>query len=321
MMVIGLPCNIQAIKKTQLFNRFYKESNVHDKMGLDDVDWFEKIDMTIGMFCMKGFHKACDVCSDFTAIFADISIGLIDSHDKKYCVIVRSDRGSEFFDDVISGGVLKLESNEEYYISKIHKFEHNKSETFRKNSVEYFEKLPLLFEDINNVGLKEVFGITTLRNYFHLDFNVISEGLCISCGACIASCPNKAIKEINGKIIFDGECFGGACGACYISCPRTDLSYGTDNIHLMNKFVGDVRDNEYYIVSLNNEITNNDIFTTLMEYSLKNKVTDKVLLTKGKGKYSKKDNCLYYDNDNIEIFEMPFGMFSNNNFDHGQGDS
>lgn len=312
MMFIGLPCNIQVIKKAQTFKTYSNDTNVHEKLGFNDIDWFEDIDMTIGMFCMKGFQKACDVCSDYTATFADISIGLVDSQDNKYCIVVGSDRGSEFFETILAEGIVQLDSNGEHYIDKIHEFENKKLDTFTKNSCEYFEKLPLLFEDIADAKLDEVFGLTTLRNYFHLNFSVISEGLCLSCGACIASCPNKAIKEINGEIVFDGKCFDGACGACYIACPRTDISYGTDNIHLINKFVGDVRNNEYYIVYLNNEITNEDIFTTLAEYALKNKVTNRVLCAKNNRKHSKKNKFIYIDGSNetiVEDFEMPFEAF------------
>jgi len=41
---------------------------------------------------------------------------------------------------------------------------------------------------------------------------------CLSCGACVESCPSGAIAEGDGKFVIDaGTCID--CGACSDSCP------------------------------------------------------------------------------------------------------
>jgi len=40
---------------------------------------------------------------------------------------------------------------------------------------------------------------------------------CISCGACVGTCPVDAIKEASPIYVIDETCID--CGACVDSCP------------------------------------------------------------------------------------------------------
>ncbi|MFX0210630.1 MAG: Coenzyme F420 hydrogenase/dehydrogenase, beta subunit C-terminal domain, partial [Candidatus Hodarchaeota archaeon] len=61
-------------------------------------------------------------------------------------------------------------------------------------------------------GKKRV-NFATLRN------QVIQAGICTECGACIASCPEKALEFFNGRPKLVGRCT--SCSVCYNQCPRT----------------------------------------------------------------------------------------------------
>lgn len=63
------------------------------------------------------------------------------------------------------------------------------------------KKIPKLFTDL----IKEV----------------STPGLCLNCGACVASCPTDALALTNGKITLTGRpCLGVDCGICYEQCPQ-----------------------------------------------------------------------------------------------------
>lgn len=49
--------------------------------------------------------------------------------------------------------------------------------------------------------------------------NVIDTGLCSSCGACVASCAEKALEMVNERPKLVGKCT--ACGVCIHQCPKT----------------------------------------------------------------------------------------------------
>ena len=54
---------------------------------------------------------------------------------------------------------------------------------------------------------------------FDLIDDIILQNICISCGACILSCPTGAMHMVGGKpdLIVE-KCI--RCGTCYVRCPR-----------------------------------------------------------------------------------------------------
>jgi len=47
---------------------------------------------------------------------------------------------------------------------------------------------------------------------------------CISCGACVDSCPISVISEGEGKYVIADDCID--CGTCAASCPVGAISQG-----------------------------------------------------------------------------------------------
>jgi ferredoxin/flavodoxin len=52
--------------------------------------------------------------------------------------------------------------------------------------------------------------------------------LCIGCGVCEKVCPEKCIKLVNGKPVWEGKC--SVCLACLHRCTLSGIEYGTDTV-------------------------------------------------------------------------------------------
>ncbi|MHC1596084.1 MAG: Coenzyme F420 hydrogenase/dehydrogenase, beta subunit C-terminal domain, partial [Candidatus Syntropharchaeales archaeon] len=143
---VGLPCNIQALRKIQVSTEPYQ-------IGI------EKVKLMIGLFCMENFRYAdlmngfvrkvlkvdledvvkfamregsfwvetadttysvlirdldqyvaegCRYCADFTAELSDISVGSVGSDHGWSTVIRRSELGTKIFEDAIADGYIEL---------------------------------------------------------------------------------------------------------------------------------------------------------------------------------------------------------------------
>ena len=142
--VVGVPCQARAARKIQqtLQNDFpdleitiiglfcyeafdYEKLKEETKRLLDvDLDKAEKTQIQKGKFIVQigGQEKACRVkeldnaiekgcpfCSDFTALFADVSVGSVGSESGFSTVLVRSERGGKLCEklEIIRGSVQK----------------------------------------------------------------------------------------------------------------------------------------------------------------------------------------------------------------------
>ncbi|MFW9952095.1 MAG: Coenzyme F420 hydrogenase/dehydrogenase, beta subunit C-terminal domain, partial [Candidatus Thorarchaeota archaeon] len=64
-------------------------------------------------------RPACNACSDFTNIYADISFGGLGSQDKYTTVITRTNKGKHIFQKIIDAGVVKCLNLDSFKISKM----------------------------------------------------------------------------------------------------------------------------------------------------------------------------------------------------------
>jgi len=147
--VVGTPCQIQALRKLQTHPTFDYEaydlvtlaigtfctgtyynkilSEIFLKNGIKDNE-IEHIDTDKSNFTLKirtnnlvkeiplnylyenAIRKACFSCSDYTASFADISIGNFGSEEGWNTVIIRTERGKQIFDLALEQDTIKVKS-------------------------------------------------------------------------------------------------------------------------------------------------------------------------------------------------------------------
>ncbi|MFX1588483.1 MAG: Coenzyme F420 hydrogenase/dehydrogenase, beta subunit C-terminal domain, partial [Promethearchaeota archaeon] len=147
--VVGTPCQIQALRKLQTHPTFDYEaydlvtlaigtfctgtyynkilSEIFLKNGIKDSE-IEQIDTDKNNFTLKirtnslvkeiplnylydnAIRKACFSCSDYTASFADISVGNFGSEVGWNTIIIRTERGKQVFELAIEKGIITTKS-------------------------------------------------------------------------------------------------------------------------------------------------------------------------------------------------------------------
>jgi len=144
--VVGTPCQIQALRKLQnhpafdyeaydlvtlaigtfCFGTYYnqllkiafEEFNINlsevDKIDTDKDNFKMKVsvdsivkEIPLNYIYEKAIRNACFSCSDYTASFADLSIGKIGCEDGWNTVIVRTERGKQVYDLAIEQGFIE----------------------------------------------------------------------------------------------------------------------------------------------------------------------------------------------------------------------
>jgi len=145
--VVGTPCQIQGLRKLQNHPRFDFEaydlislaigtfcfgtfhnvqlSEIFNNNGIKDTE-IERIEIDKANFKMKIINKsgineipynqlyekairnACFSCSDYTASFADISVGNVGSEGEWRTIIIRTERGKKVLDLAIKQGILEM---------------------------------------------------------------------------------------------------------------------------------------------------------------------------------------------------------------------
>jgi len=149
--VVGTPCQIQALRKMQnhprfdfeaydlvtltigtfCFGTFYKQlldqyyqelgiaPNKIQKIDTDKENFKMKIyndstykEIPLNSLYDKAIRNSCFSCSDYTASFADISIGDVGSKEQWKTVIIRTERGKHIFDLIKEKGLIEYKNLE-----------------------------------------------------------------------------------------------------------------------------------------------------------------------------------------------------------------
>jgi coenzyme F420 hydrogenase subunit beta len=106
------------------------------------------------------------------------------------------------------------------------------------------------------------------ENFARLQREVINQGACVSCGACVASCDQLAFEDGKPKLV--GKCT--VCGVCYNQCPRTSTTQAEQIGSYIAVYTGKSK-----LERINGQ--DGGIVTSLLLYSLKNKVADAAVVT------------------------------------------
>ena len=177
--MVGLPCHIQAMRKIQLSKAFdVYAGKVKYVIGLFctetfdrnlllaklaeigvDIDKVNKFDISAEGFkiytddgvitenikAMKScVREGCNVCYDFAAELADISVGSAGSEDGWNTVIVRSEVGEKLINDAKKAGAIKVKSMDEKSIELVRTLASGKKKENMKKIMQIADPVKIL---------------------------------------------------------------------------------------------------------------------------------------------------------------------------------
>ncbi len=264
---VGLPCQLQALRKLQMFSSeigqswmnqveltiglFCRENwaytclraLVEDDYGikLSEVDKFDikkgkmllyrngEVLLGIPLHETKPYVRAaCEVCLDFSAELADLSVGAVGSPPKYSTVIVRTRRGMELLREAESSGYVEVR-----HISEVKpgtrlvvKLTNEKREENLKEA-EQRAKHGYPARHIQSMGERELTGIlegAKGRSFADLERHVVEAGMCVACGTCVAVAgEHLEMVEERPRLREGASGEGEALEKAYLACPRTSL--------------------------------------------------------------------------------------------------
>ena len=195
---VGMPCQIQAVRKIQLwpplseeYGKFsliiglYCTSNysydlieklVQEKLKIEMSD-VKKFDISRGQFIVytkngqywqvpiqdtkKYNWPSCQYCKDYTAEFADISVGSVGKPEGSWnSVIIRTDIGKKLFDDAVASKKLVIANN--VNLSKIEKEAMKKKSKIKKLDEKVFSAMKFL--NISDLEIRTYAILVSLGN-------------------------------------------------------------------------------------------------------------------------------------------------------------
>ncbi|MGL4670529.1 MAG: Coenzyme F420 hydrogenase/dehydrogenase, beta subunit C-terminal domain [Methanobacteriaceae archaeon] len=223
-------------------------------------------------------RKNCNICTDFSSDFSDISIGSVGSPEGYSTVIIRTEKGKEIFEGAEKQGFLvseDLNDKEKSILSNIStkKIKENTAEIIKRESVAH----PVIYK--RNVSEGEFLDLAKECQFDNLNSDVIKEGACVLCGACEFVCPTDLIEINEKKPVKNGKCEEG-CNSCYITCPRT---YMDDKFTGLSSSINNPLGKYIYIKKAktdSNAIIGQDggVVSAILVYLLENNIMDKAFV-------------------------------------------
>lgn len=169
-------------------------------------------------------RAGCQVCLDFSCELADLSVGAVGSPPKWSTIIVRTKKGEELLRKAEEEGYLEVKPIEEVKpgTGLIKRLSTEKREEALKEAKAREGAgitVPHVYSASKTVaeGQDEAKG----KGFDELEFEIIDTGLCSSCGACEAACP-EYIRLTDERPELLKECEED-CNFCYLVCPRVAL--------------------------------------------------------------------------------------------------
>jgi len=186
----------------------------------------------------KYARENCHYCLDYTAELADISVGAVGSPRGWNTVIARTPLGMSIVEGAIREGYLETqEVNEgEGGLALLRKLSKRKFKSAWKNKAKKEEKgaKVMHLDTTHERDMEKLLAHMTVEHRIdELLRDVVEPGLCVTCGACEASCAEKIIKiDEDGMPQKLKDCESTDCGRCYSLCPRTTLPIDLIEEHL-----------------------------------------------------------------------------------------
>ncbi len=319
---VGVPCQIQALRKTNELVGEFKDivsiglfcrenwsyscirALVEDDYGvkLDSIDKFDIKKGKLKLLQKDGgvtniplaethpyVRVNCQICLDFSAELADVSVGAVGTPKGWSTVIVRTKKGADLVEGAVAKGYLEAKDISEVkpgkmLVDKLSKEKRGENLAEAKRREDRGTKVPHIYSK-DDESFDEFLKYAAGKQFAELEYIVVDTGACVSCGACAAVCPVDIIRFEDYRPVIVGEEKEG-CNLCYLACPRTSMQ-----IPAVEKAIGFTgkRDEDigHYTAILaakasSDKIMGQDggVVTALLSYALDNQSVNRVVTVK-----------------------------------------
>ncbi|MFQ6051567.1 MAG: Coenzyme F420 hydrogenase/dehydrogenase, beta subunit C-terminal domain [Candidatus Hydrothermarchaeota archaeon] len=305
---VGLPCQIQALKKANIMLNKFKDTFSIGLFCRENwcyscmralVEGDHGIDLSsVKKFEIKGnsmlisynrevieiplsesrpyVRLCCQVCLDFSSELSDVSVGSLGSPNGWSTLILRTDYGIKIVEGAKKEGYIEVRSIKDSGIRSIRNISREKKEESLKEA-KVMEKSGINVPHIltkDDIDLEDFKYYSKDKNFSDLEFNVVDNGFCVSCGTCAAICPYDVLELPNERPRLLKACPSG-CNLCYLACPRT--SFQIPAIEEKIEFASRIRDEDlgYYakILAARTKVSSikgqdGGVVTSLLMYAL-----------------------------------------------------
>ncbi len=168
----------------------------------------------------------CQICLDFSAELADISVGAVGTPPGWSTVIVRTEEGQNIVEGAKKEGYIETKGIEEVkpgtkIVERLSREKREENLAEAKLREVGGIKVPHVYS-MKDESFDPFLEYAKGKQFDHLEYIVIDTGACVSCGACAAVCPVDIIKFEDYRPVKVGEEKEG-CNLCYLACPRTSM--------------------------------------------------------------------------------------------------
>jgi len=183
----------------------------------------EQVIPLAGKLTARGL-PGCAICSDYTALLADIAVNRKSAAPGLTTVITRTDLGRSVLRQMIDNGLLEPGTPEEG-AGKIIEQEEKKRRRSAENSGKHRPNLPPSFYTDSSFRVEDSIYDSLLQDFYMVK-DIIRNDLCVLCGMCETVCPVQAMKLDGARPVYNNRCSDSICGLCFSTCPQTFVMQG-----------------------------------------------------------------------------------------------
>lgn len=209
------------------------------KVRVDGSELFCEIDGEMRTIPLEGDEAqkkampGCAICSDYSALLADISVADRAGPDGATSVVCRTPAGGEVVARALAAGIL-AEVDLPGAGERIRENEQKKAARSRKNVSGYRDTLPPAFYTDDDFNPESAIYDSLLQD-FYLVKDLIKNHLCVMCGMCETACPLSSMT-LDGRLPrFNNRCSDKICGICFSACPQNFILLGVEQHRLMRE--------------------------------------------------------------------------------------
>ncbi|MCF6290506.1 MAG: Coenzyme F420 hydrogenase/dehydrogenase, beta subunit C-terminal domain [Desulfobacterales bacterium] len=198
-----------------------------------DLDGVEKvIPVQKGDLRQKGM-PGCAICSDYTALSADISLDGGKPSPAGTQLISRTDSGRKIIARALSDGVVEKIAGVDRG-ERIIEMEQVKARRSAAKAETFRDRLPPAFYTEDSFDVESSIYDSLLQDFYMVK-DLIKNDLCVLCGMCETVCPLGSITLDGERPRFNNRCSDKICGMCFSTCPQSFVLQGVDQQRLFRE--------------------------------------------------------------------------------------